>query len=88
MVFSPPQGESWEFLVGVCLPVLQILTLFQTKKMSFFTPIFRSKIHTHFQTCPWAEIMLWITWIKAQTKKFFKCILNLHISLLLLFTWS
>ena len=25
-------GYSWEFLVGVCRPVLQILTLFQTKK--------------------------------------------------------
>ena len=32
---------SWEFLVGVCRPVLQILTLFQTKKMSFSTPFFR-----------------------------------------------
>ena len=24
-------GHSWEFLVGVCHPVLQILTIFQTK---------------------------------------------------------
>ena len=29
------RGYSREFLVGVCRPVLQILTLFQTKKMSF-----------------------------------------------------
>ena len=28
-------GYSWEFLVGVCRPVLQILTLFQTKKCHF-----------------------------------------------------
>ena len=34
-----------DFLVGVCRPVLQILTLFQIKKMSFFTP-------THSQTQP------------------------------------
>ena len=34
-------GYSREFLVGVCRPVLQILTLFQTKKMLFFRPVFR-----------------------------------------------
>ena len=28
-------GYSWEFLVGVCRPVLQSLTLFQTKKYHF-----------------------------------------------------
>ena len=28
----------WEFLVGVCRPVLQILTLFQTKKCHFSHP--------------------------------------------------
>ena len=34
-------GEnSWEFLVEVCRPVLQILTLFQTKNI-IFTPVFR-----------------------------------------------
>ena len=27
-----PGGYPWEFLVGVCRPVLQILTLFRTKK--------------------------------------------------------
>ena len=35
------KGYSWEFLVGVCRPDLQMLTLFQTQKMSFFTPVFR-----------------------------------------------
>ena len=29
---------SWEFFVGVCRPVLQILTLFQTKKCHFSHP--------------------------------------------------
>ena len=26
-------GFSWQFLVGVCCPLLQTLTLFQTKKI-------------------------------------------------------
>ena len=39
-------GYSWEFLVwvGVCCQVLQILTLFKTKKRSFSTPVFRPVI--------------------------------------------
>ena len=28
----------WEFFVGVCRPVLQLLTLFQTKKFRFPRP--------------------------------------------------
>ena len=32
IVYLPPEGYSWKFLVGVCRPVLEILTLFQTKK--------------------------------------------------------
>ena len=36
-------GYSWEFFVGVCLPVLQILTRFQTKKCNS-TPVFRLDI--------------------------------------------
>ena len=38
---SWPGGYSWEFLLGLCRPVLQILTLFQTKKMYFSTLVFR-----------------------------------------------
>ena len=30
-------GTPWEFLVGVCHPVLQILTIFQTKYSRFQT---------------------------------------------------
>ena len=36
-------GYSWEFLVGVCCWVQQILTLFQTRKCH---------IHTRFPTWP------------------------------------
>ena len=42
-------GEySWEFLIGVCCPVLQILTQFQTQKCNFLHPFSdqTSKIHT------------------------------------------
>ena len=34
----PGGGYSWEFLAWVCHPVLQILTLFQTKKCNFPDP--------------------------------------------------
>ena len=52
--YPVPRGYSWEFLVGVCHPVLQILTLFQTKKCHFpysFSDQ-TSKILNHFQTWP------------------------------------
>ena len=49
-----PGGYSRKFLVGVCRPVLQSLTLFQTKKCHFSQPFLdlASRIHTHFQTGP------------------------------------
>ena len=42
-----PAGYSWEFLVGVYCPVLQILTLLQTKKCYFPHPfsVQTSKMH-------------------------------------------
>ena len=45
-------GYSSEVLVGVCRPVPQILTQFQTKIFHFPHPFsdLTSKIHTHFQT--------------------------------------
>ena len=45
-------GYSSEFLVGVCRPVPQILTQFQTKIFHFPHPFLdlASKIHTRFQT--------------------------------------
>ena len=47
-----PGGYSCEYLVGVCRPVLQILTLFQTKNLSFSTTFsdLAFEIHTRFQT--------------------------------------
>ena len=49
---ASPGGFSREFLVGVCRPVLQKLTLFQTKKWYFPHPFsdLAFKIHTYFQT--------------------------------------
>ena len=50
----PPVGGEyyWEFLVGVCRPVLQILTLLQTKKCNFPHPFshlaFRQKLCYHY----------------------------------------
>ena len=49
--FLGGRGYSWELLVGVSRPVLQILTLFQTKKMSIFNPFsdlaFKKLFHHH-----------------------------------------
>ena len=46
-----PGGYSWELLVGVCNLVLQILTLFQTKKCHFPHPFsdlaFRQKLFNY-----------------------------------------
>ena len=66
-------GYSWEFLVGVCCPVLQILTLFQTKKCHIFPYLFSdqtSKIHTHFQTWPLGRNYVIITQIRVPTNAF------------------
>ena len=41
LLLIPGGGYYWEFLVGVRCPVLPILTLLQTKKLSFSTPVFR-----------------------------------------------
>ena len=38
---DPRWGYYWEFLVRVWCPVLRILTLLETKKLSFSTPFFR-----------------------------------------------
>ena len=54
----------------MCRPVLQILTLFQTKKCHFPHPFSdqTSKIHTRFQTWPLGRNYVIITKIIAQTK--------------------
>ena len=63
-------GYSWEFLVGVCLLVLQILTLFQAKKCNF-PDLFSdqtSKIHTRCQTCPLDRYNVIITRLEHKQK--------------------
>ena len=55
-------GYSWEFLVGVCRPVLPILALFQTKKCHF---------HTRFETWSLRNYVI-ITQIRTPNKTFLK----------------
>ena len=83
-------GYTWEFLVEVCRSVLRILTLFQTKQRHFPHPFSdqTSKIHTRFQTWPLGRNYIIMAYIIAQTKNFFKCISNSHISTSFLFTWN
>ena len=82
-----PPGYSWEFLVGVCRPVLQILTLCQTKKISFSTPVFRPGLWNPYSfsdlevvkkrniTCLHkTEIMSSLLRLKPQQKDFLKSI--------------
>ena len=47
-----------------------------------------SKIHTRFQTWTLGRNYVMITYIRAQTKNFFKCISNWHISISFLFIWN
>ena len=50
-----PGGYSREFLVGVCRPILQILTIFQTKKCRYLNrlqtwPIRNTVVTTYIRT--------------------------------------
>ena len=54
---------NFSFLVGVCRPLLQILTLFQTKKLSYPTPFFRPGVSRNYVA---------ITWIRTPTKRVLK----------------
>ena len=64
-----PGRSSTEFLVGVCRPVLQILTLFQTKKCHFSHPFsdLASKIHHPFSDLAFKNYVI-ITLIRTATK--------------------
>ena len=70
--------HSWEFLMGVCLPVLQILSLyiyFRPKNVIF---------PTRFQTWPLRKHL-----DKNSNKKdFLKAFLNSHTSLSFLLIWN
>ena len=46
-----PEEYSWEFLLGMYHPVLQMLTLFQTKKCHFphpFPDLVSKKLYHHY----------------------------------------
>ena len=58
-----PGGYSWEFVVGLCRTVVQILILFQTQKSHF--PHSSSDL-------PEAEIMLLLLRLERQQKRFLK----------------
>ena len=68
-----PGGYSWVFLVGVCHPVLQILTLFQTKIVIF---------HTRLQICK--KLCHDYSDNNSSKQCFLKFTLNSHISLFFL----
>ena len=76
-------GYSWELLVGVFHTVLQILTLFETKKWHFPHP---------FSDLAYAEIMLTLLKLEHQQKDFSKSISNCHslitLSFLFSYNWS
>ena len=57
----------WEFLVCVCLPGFQILTLFKIKKMPFFTPVFRSGLWEIMSSLP-----VWLLRLERGQKKSIK----------------
>ena len=72
---------------GGCREILQVLTLFQTKKANFPDPFSDQafKICTRFQTWPLGRSNVInnviITQIRSQTKKLFKSISNSQVSL-------
>ena len=58
----------WDFLEEVYRPVLQILTLFQTKKMSFFTPVFRPDLQNPYPLLDLASKKLCHHYLDWNTK--------------------
>ena len=94
------RGVLLKCLVGVCCPVLNILTLFQTKNVIFRTrfqtwplksiPVFRpggghKTQHKHWHE---TEIMSSLLRLNVQQKDFLKSISNSHITLSFLFIWK
>ena len=80
-----PKGFSWEFLVGMCRPVLQILSLFQTKQCYFPHPFSDLEMVTkHNITCLHkTEIMSSLLILKPQQKDFLKSISNSYYTFFL-----
>ena len=73
------RGYSREFLLGMCRPILLILTPFSE---------LASKIHTHSQTCPLRNLCHNYLDQNSSKKDFLKAISNWHISLSLLLIWN
>ena len=74
-----PGGYSWEFVVRVPRPVLQILTLFQIKKTFHFPCRFetwRLRSITVFRPGVNRNYVI-ITWIRRPTKRFLKILVEL-----------
>ena len=70
---------SWEFLVGVCRPVFQILSWYQTKKCNY----------PHlFSDLAFTQKLCYFYQIRPQIRKLFKSISNSHISLSFLLIWN
>ena len=82
------RGYSREFLLWLCRPVLQILTLFHAKKCYFPHPfsdmkeVTKRNIHVH----KLDRNYIIITEIRTPTKRFLKIHLELHIMGLFLFS--
>ena len=74
-----PGGYSWEFVVRVPRPVLQILTLFQIKKKTFHFPCrfetWRLRSITVFRPGVGRNYVI-ITWIRRPTKRFLKILVE------------
>ena len=74
----------------VCRPVLQILTLFQTKKCNLSHPFSdqTSKIHTPFLDLAFRQKLCYHYLDKSANKKLFKSISNPHISLSFVYSFG
>ena len=74
----------------VCRPVLQILTLFQTKKCNLSHPFSdqTSKIHTPFLDLAFRQKLCYHYLDKGANKKLFKSISNPHISLSFVYSFG
>ena len=85
--YNVPWGYSREFLFGLCRPVLQILTLFQTKKMLFSTQARPLKFISVFR--PGRGVNTVITFrLELKQKDFLKTISNSLITLSFWFIWN
>ena len=75
-------GYSWEFFVGVCRPVLQILTRFQTRTLKPI-PVFRPGL--------WTEIMSSLLRLEHKHKNYsnpFRICIFLFLSFFLIWNWN